>query len=176
MTSGFVEQLRNVGDGKFVGVEGTVQTFFDFLPGKLKNFGVNLNASHIITARVEYAPVESFPGEFDSTNTSKWTGNATLFYDTPSFSARVAYNYRSSYRLGIWLDREGSSRYSPYNAATDRLDAAINYTPVPFMTLSLEATNILGSDVKRYHGAENLLPLGVRTLARTVQGGIRFRF
>ncbi len=175
-TFGYVEQLRNVGDGKFAGLEGTVQTFFDFLPGPLKNFGVNLNASHILQGRVEYAPVESFPGEFDSLNTSKWTANATLFYDTPKFSTRLAYNYRSSYRLGIWLDREGSSKYSPYNAATDRLDAAMNFTPVPFMTLSLEASNILGSDVRRYHGSERLLPLGVRTLARTVQGSIRFRF
>lgn len=173
---GFVEQLRNVGDGKFVGIEGTVQTFFDFLPGVFKDFGVNLNASHILEARVEYAPVESFPGEFDSVNTSKWTANATLFYDTPKFSARLAYNYRSSYRSGIWLDREGSSRYSPYVASTERLDAAMNYTPVPFMTLSLEATNLLGSDVQRYHGSQRLLPLGVRTLARTVQASVRFRF
>ncbi len=175
---GYVEQQRNAGDGTFVGLEGTVQSFFDFLPGILSNFGVSLNASHILKARVEYDDEESFPGEFDSPNTSKWTANATLFYDTPSFSARVAYNYRSSYRIGFWLDGQGSdrARYSPYNGATDRLDAAINYTPISFMTLSLEASNILGSDVYRYHGSEDLLPLGVRTLARTVQGSVRFRF
>ncbi|GFE73734.1 TonB-dependent receptor [Novosphingobium sp. TCA1] len=175
---GYIEQERNAGDGTFIGLEGTVQTFFDFLPGVLSNFGVSLNASHILKARVEYDDEESFPGEFDSPNTSKWTANATLFYDTPSFSARVAYNYRSSYRSGFWLDGQGDDRalYSPYYGATDRLDAAVNYTPVSFMTLSLEASNILGSDVFRYHGSQNLLPLGVRTLARTVQGSVRFRF
>ncbi|WP_334185425.1 TonB-dependent receptor [Novosphingobium sp.] len=172
-TFGYVEQQRNAGDGTFIGVEGTVQSFFDFLPGILSNFGASLNASHIFKARVEYPYPEDFPGAFDSPNTSKWTANATLFYDTPKFSARVAYNYRSSYRINIWTN---NPEYSPYQADTYKLDAAINYTPVSFMTLSLEASNILGNDVYRYHGSEELLPLGVRTLARTVQGSVRFRF
>ena len=170
---GYVEMQRNAGDGTFIGVEGTVQTFFDFAPGLLKNFGVSLNASHIFEARIEYPYPEDFPGAFDSPNTSKWTANAALFYDTPQFSARVAYNYRSSYRMGIW---NVNPEYSPYQAATERLDAAINYTPVEFMTLSLEGSNLLGNDVYRYHGNQELLPLGVRTLARTVQGSVRFRF
>ena len=44
------------------------------------------------------------------------------------------------------------------------------------MTLSIEGTNLLGNDVYRYFGKQNILPLGVRTLARTVQGSVRFRF
>ena len=171
--SGFVEQLRNAGDGTFAGVEGTVQSFFDFLPGFWKNFGVSLNASHILKARIEYPYPEDFPGAFDSPNTSKWTANAALFYDTPKFSTRIAFNYRSSYRLFVWTD---NPEYSWYNDNTYRLDAAINYTPVKFMTLSLEGSNLLGNDVYRYFGQQKLLPLGVRTLARTVQGSVRFRF
>lgn len=170
---GYIEQQRNAGDGTFIGMEGTVQSFFDFLPGVLSNFGVSLNASHIFKARIEYPYPEDFPGAFDSPNTSKWTANATLFYDTPQFSARVAYNWRSSYRMGIW---QQNPEYSPYQDDTSKLDAAVNYTPVSFMTLSLEASNILGNDVYRYHGSQELLPLGVRTLARTVQGSVRFRF
>src|SRR3546814_19379625 len=69
--TGFVEQQRNAGDGTFAGVEGSVQSFFDFLPGVWKNFGVSLNASHILKARVEYPYPEEFPGAFDSPNTSK---------------------------------------------------------------------------------------------------------
>lgn len=171
--NGFVEQLRNAGDGTFAGIEGSVQSFFDFLPGIWKNFGVSLNASHILKARVEYPYPEDFPGAFDSVNTSKWTANAALFYDTPKFSARVAMNYRSAYRLFVWPDNPA---YSWYNDDTYRLDAAINYTPVKWMTLSLEGGNILGHDVYRYFGKEKLLPLGVRTLGRTVQGSVRFRF
>lgn len=171
--SGFVEQLRNAGDGTFVGLEGSAQTFFDFLPGIWRNFGVSVNASHIFKARVEYPYPEDFPGAFDALNASKWTANAALFYDTPQFSARVAYNYRSPYRLFIWNERP---EYSFYNDATQRLDAAVNFTPFKFVTLSLEGTNLLGNDVYRYFGQQNLLPLGVRVQARTVQASARFRF
>ncbi|WP_404337669.1 TonB-dependent receptor [Sphingomonas sp. MMS12-HWE2-04] len=171
--SGFISQLRNAGDGTFVGMEGSVQSFFDFMPGIWKNFGVSLNASHIFKARIEYPYPEDFPGAFDALNTSKWTANAALFYDTPQFSARVAYNYRSPYRLFVWTE---TPSYSWYNDATSRLDAAVNITPVKFMTLSLEATNLLGTDVYRYFGKENLLPLGVRLQSRTVQASARFRF
>lgn len=170
---GFVEQLRNAGDGTFAGVEGSVQSFFDFLPGIWRNFGVSLNATHMLKARIEYPYEESFPGAFDSPNTSKWTGNAALFYETPSFSTRVAFNYRSSYRLFVWTN---NPEYSWYNDDTYRVDAAVNYTPVKFMTLSLEGTNLLKNDVYRYFGQQNLLPLGVRVQARTVQASVRFRF
>jgi len=171
--SGFIEQLRNAGSGTFIGMEGSVQSFFDFLPGIWKNFGVSLNASHIFKARIEYPYPENFPGAFDALNTSKWTANAALFYDTPQFSARVAYNYRSPYRLFVWTE---TPSYSWYNDTTSRLDAAVNFTPVKFVTLSLEGTNLLGTDVYRYFGKDNLLPLGVRLQSRTVQASARFRF
>jgi TonB-dependent receptor len=170
---GFVEQLRNAGDGTFAGVEFSAQTFFDFLPGIWRNFGASVNASYIGKARIEYPYPEDFPGAFDSPNTSKWTANAALYYDTPTFSARIAYNYRSSYRIGVWTE---TPEYSPYQDATQRVDAAINWTPYKVLTLSLEGGNLLGDDVYRYHGQERLLPLGVRTLGRTVQVSARFRF
>jgi TonB-dependent receptor len=171
--SGFIRQQRNAGDGEFIGAEVSAQTFFDFLPGFWSNFGASVNATRIFRARVEYPYPEDFPGAFDATEVSKWTANAALFYDTPKFSARVAYNYRSPYRLFVWTDNPA---YSWYNDDTSRLDAAINYTPVEFITLSIEGTNLLGNDVYRYFGKQNVLPLGVRTLARTVQGSVRFRF
>ena len=127
------------------------------------NVVANLNAAH----------AGERPGAFDSLNTSKWTANAALFYDTPTFSSRIAFNYRSSYRGGIWYPNPA---YSWYQDDTYRLDAAVNYTPVKFLTLSVEGGNLLGNDVYRYFGQQNLLPLGVRLQARTVQASARFRF
>jgi TonB-dependent receptor len=170
---GFVEQVRNAGDGSFAGVEASVQTFFDFLPGFWKNFGVSVNGSYLAEARIEYPYPEDFPGAFDSPGTSKYTLNAALYYETPKFSTRVAYNYRSSRRDGVFTD---NPEYSPYTGATSRLDAAINFTPAEFMTLSLEGSNLLNNNARRYFGQERLLPLGVRFEARTVQASARFRF
>lgn len=171
--SGFISQQRNAGDGTFAGVEGAAQTTFSFMPGFFRNFGASANASHLFKARVEYPYPESFPGAFDSPGTSKWTANGTLFYDTPVFSARASYNYRSPYRMFVWEPRPD---YSWYMDATSSLDAAVNVTPVKFLTLSVEGTNLLGNDNYSYFGRDNLLPRGVRIRARGVQASARFRF
>lgn len=172
---GYVEQLRNAGDGEFVGFEFAAQSFFDFLPGFWRNFGASANFSYIPRFRINYPfddETAQIPGVFDSPGTSKYTANAALYYDTPEFSARLAYNYRSRRRDFVLTQNPG---YSPYTDATSRLDAAINYTPVKFLTLSLEATNLLNNDTFQYFGADHYLPLGIRDAARTFQLSARFR-
>src|SRR3546814_20723976 len=125
-----VRELGYAGGGTFAGIEGSVQSFFDFLPVIWKDFGVSLNASHILKARVEYPYPEDFPGAFDSPNPSKWTANAALFYDTPKFSARVALTYRSSYRLFVWTHNPD---YSWSHDDTSPPHAAVPYTPGKWM-------------------------------------------
>jgi iron complex outermembrane receptor protein len=149
---------------------------FSFLPGFARNFGVNANFTYIPVSRLELYRDDNtpdVPGVFDAPYTSKYTGNVALFYDTPTFSARVAYNVRSKFKTYIDYVNPG---YSVYMKATSRLDAAINVTPVKFMTLSLEATNILRNNANTYFGAYDSLPVGVREQARTVQASARFRF
>ncbi|WP_447412967.1 hypothetical protein, partial [Clostridium perfringens] len=91
-------------------------------------------------------------------------------YDTPVLSGRLAYNYRSSYKTYADYVNPG---YSVYSADTSRLDAAINVTPVKFMTLSVEGTNLLHNNVRTYFGAYNALPVGARQQARVIQAGAR---
>jgi iron complex outermembrane receptor protein len=171
-----VGKPRNAGPGKIFGFELQGNTMFSFLPGFARNFGVNANFTYIPVSRLELYRDDNtpdVPGVFDAPYTSKYTGNVALFYDTPTFSARVAYNVRSKFKTYIDYVNPG---YSVYMKATSRLDAAINVTPVKFMTLSLEATNILRNNANTYFGAYDSLPVGVREQARTVQASARFRF
>lgn len=171
-----VEKPRNAGPGKIFGIEGQVNVFFDFLPGFAKHFGVNANGTYIPVAQLHLYPddqVPDVPGVFQPPYTSDYTGNIALIYDTPVLSARVAYNYRSSFKTAINYTDPG---YSVYNKATSRLDAAINVTPLKFVTFSLEATNLLKNNTYSYFGAFQSLPVGVREQARTVQLSTRVRF
>lgn len=171
-----VGKPRNAGPGKIFGFEFTANTFFDFLGGFAKNFGINTNFTYIPKSSLQLYPPDQapdVPGIFDAPYTSKYSGNVAFFYDTPKFSARIAYNYRSLYKTGIDYVNPG---YSIYTAETSRLDAAINYTPFKFITLSLEATNLLHDNANSYFGAFNALPVGVREQARTFQASARFRF
>ena len=171
-----VGKPRNAGPGKIFGFEGQVNTFFDFLPGFAKHFGINANFTYIPEASLHLAYGDddlNVKGLYDAPYTSKYTGNVALLYDTPTFSARVAYNYRSKYKTYIDYVNPG---YSIYTKATSRLDAAINFTPFKFLTLSVEGTNLLHDNADSYFGAYDALPVGVRVQARTIQTSARFRF
>jgi iron complex outermembrane receptor protein len=169
-----VEQPRNAGPGKTFGLEAQANTFFDFLPGFAKHFGVNANFTYIPVATLDLAgDIPDVPHGRDAPYTSKYSGNVALLYDTPVLSARLAYNYRSSYKTYPDYVNPG---YSVYSADTSRLDAAINVTPVKFMTLSVEGTNLLHNNIRNYFGAYQALPVGARQQARVIQAGARFRF
>src|SRR3546814_2440080 len=57
---------------------------------------------------------EEFPGAFDSPNTSKWTANAALFYDTPKRSeehtSELQSLMRSSYAVFCLKKKQKNSR------------------------------------------------------------------
>lgn len=174
----------NAAGGMFQGIELNAQGFFDFLPKPWSNFGAQANVTYNNKAEILYefyngAPIteeqkQTIPGIFDAPNNSKTTYNLTLYYETPKLSARVAYNHRDKWRAN--LDGYSALGYSTYFEPTERLDAAINWTPVKFMTLSLEGTNLTENNSNTYYGANNILPAGVRVAARTVQLSARFRY
>jgi TonB-dependent receptor len=171
-----VYKNRNAGPGTFQGYEFNTSGFFDFLPGKLHNFGASANFTYMAKYRIAY-PFDDeqrlIPGVYDADSTSKYTYNFAFYYDTPKLSARVAYNYRARYKVFVWQEYP---EYSPYNDATSRLDAAVNWTPVKQLTLSVEGSNLLKDNNNVYWGQDRSLPLGVRVQARTIQVSARFRY
>lgn len=174
----------NADGGEFQGIELNAQGFFDFLPAPWNNFGAQANFTYNTKAKIYYsmyngAPItqeelDTIPGLFDAPNNSKKTYNLTLYYEGTKFSARIAYNYRDTWRAG--LDGYSQIGYSTYFEPTSRLDAAFNYTPTPHLTLSLEGTNLTNDNSHTHYGANNLIPAGVRVAARTIQLSARFRY
>jgi TonB-dependent receptor len=171
-----VYKNRNAGPGTFQGYELNASGFFDFLPGKWHNFGASANFTYMAKYEIAYPfsdDQKTIPGVYDADGTSKYTYNLALYYDTPQFSARVAYNYRARYKVFVWQEYP---EYSPYNDATSRLDAAVNWTPIKQLTLSVEGSNLLKENNNVYWGQNRALPLGVRVQAQTVQLSARFRY
>ncbi len=176
----------NSDGGEFQGIELNAQGFFDFLPSPWKNFGAQANFTYNSKAKIYYSTYNgqtwadlgiepsSIPGIFDAPNNSKTTYNLALYYETSKISARIAYNHRDSWRNG--LDGYSAVGYSTYFGPTSRLDAAFDYTPVKWMTIALEGTNLLKDNSNTYYGANHLIPAGVRVAARTIQLSARFRY
>jgi TonB-dependent receptor len=165
---------RNAGPGKVLGFEAATTVPFYFLPGPLSGFGVSLNATYIPTATLSVP--DDTGGNFQKTRspfTSEITTNAVLFYEFGKISSRLAYQWRSQFKTGFDAINPG---WVQIGLPQQRLDAAINYTPVPFMTLSIEGTNLTHSIDRYRYDLYPDLSVGLRSMARTIQGSVRFRF
>ena len=164
-----VSRPRNTGSGTLKGVELAYTQFYDFLPGWLSGFGTQLNATFID------AQTESPSGEMqDLVNVSDRAYNAVLIYQKGAFSSRLAYNWRSEYALSYTAS--GDQPQSIYVAPTDSLDFAMNYDIDPSLTVSLEATNLLGQVTRNYFGDSYRFPRDIGVMERTFSLGLRFRF
>ncbi len=172
---------RNAGPGITQGIEFQATGFFRFLPGFLRNLGATANGTWIPTADVDVPNVtlgdngtvtRTFITK-RSPFTSRLTYNLIGYYETPQFSARLAYNWRSEFQTGIDINMP---QWVQASEPTQRLDAAINYTPVRFLTLSIEGQNLMRNIDRFNYFLYPDLPVGLRAMGRTITAGARFRF
>lgn len=164
-----VSRPRNTGHGTLKGAELAYTQFFDNLPGWLSGLGVQLNGTYID------AQTQSPDGGMqDLVNVSDRAYNAVLIYQRGGFSSRVAYNWRSEYALSYTAS--GDQPQSIYVAPTDYLDASISYDIDPSLTVSVEATNLLGKVTRNNFGDSSQFARDLAVAERTFSIGLRFRF
>jgi len=167
-----VYRPQNAGKGQIKGVEAAVSTFFDFLPGLLSGFGVQANGTYIDgTETLPSVPgLSTTAGEIP--NVSKWSYNLIGLYEKGPVSVRLAYNKRTRYI---------SSYTAPgvfatvYNKAISRLDLSTSLDVFSNVTITADATNLLGKPWESYVGAP-IYPRDVRYEGRIYSVGARFRF
>ncbi len=126
----------NGAKGTVNGFELAYQQYYDNLPGLLKGFGTQANATFIDSQRKLYNPVTSAYcdaspnasqalvnedlngcdtdgrtfGNLPLQNLSRYAFNVALLYDRGPISARLAYSWRSKYLMGVNVNPvEGSS-------------------------------------------------------------------
>lgn len=123
------------------GIEGSAQTAFTFLPSPLDGFGASGNFTYARAIRTNLTnvatgqPLNEYPG------LSKWTANASIFYDKDWLNIRVNYNYRSN-----WLQTVSDVNFdnSPiYRRGEGYFDAKVTFRfPEQHTQLFMEMQNI----------------------------------
>ncbi|WP_288411141.1 TonB-dependent receptor [uncultured Sphingomonas sp.] len=123
------------------GIEATAQTAFTFLPQPFDGFGASGNVTFARAIRTNLinnatnAALTEYPG------LSKWTWNASMFYDKGWLNARLSYNYRSD-----WLDTVASATNGNnplYRKGEGYLDAKVVFRfPQWHYQLFMEMQNI----------------------------------
>ena len=179
----------NTNKGRIKGFEAQVSTFldWDFMPTWARGFGAQANVTYI-DPKIDLM-VAGAERRVRIPDVSKWTYNLVGMYEAHGFTARLAYNHRSSYPEGPIADDAGNgngfTRQGRGNPV-GRLDWSSSYAFNDNFTVFFDWTNILKKPFKsdivwtNFAGgnatSREIFPMVVRYEESVVSGGIRFRF
>ena len=134
-----VNQFVNAGGGKIDGIEAQINHAFN------NGFGVAAN----YTLANAKAPAISFTDRLNVfTASSKHNANVVGYWENPTYSARLAYSWRSKYMV-----RETGWYGNRMHDAYGTLDASFGWNISDKLRFQFEATNLLKEDDVQYGAA-----------------------
>ncbi len=159
------------GDGASIkGLELAWQRDFTFLPAPFDKLGFVGNVTR--AAGRSNAIVDGQSVMLDLFQLSRWTSNATLYYETPRWGARISSAYRSGY-----LDSAGGNgSIGTGYLASNNIDLAAHYNTTGGLRIVLEGVNLTDEPITQYSDITEK-----RLTARTVSGrtftlGVTYEF
>ncbi|MBC8026854.1 MAG: TonB-dependent receptor [Steroidobacteraceae bacterium] len=189
-----VRQFRDSPGGEIEGYELSYQQNLTFLPGFLKNFGVQANFTHLtselqyivdpgntlLTATTPLRPQVTSPGPF--TGASPDSANFTLYYETPKWTARASWAYRSAY-VSQYPIAAGTCDPGVCDAplvndflgskATRNIDASVTWQVTDFLSLSVEGLNLTNQTEDRWAYQDEPLVTQYSSTGRQIFAGFR---
>jgi iron complex outermembrane receptor protein len=128
------QQTVNGPGGDLKGFELGYQQPFTFLPGFLSNFGTQLNYTGVDSKITYVGGIRD-----DLTGLSRSAFNATLYYETDKYGARVSAAYRDEYLTRV-PGRETNDVEGTNEVLT--IDMSARYTVIENLDLTLEGINL----------------------------------
>jgi len=139
-----------------------------------RNLGFELQASRPIwngfgaLANYTFSDAKADNGDPIPGN-SRHSLNLTGYYENDWLSARLSYNYRSSFFITI-------DRAAPLNqASTESLDASLNVRITDNITLTADAINLTNEKIVQFSGTPDR-PRAIYDNGRQFYFGVRFRY
>lgn len=187
-----VRQFRDAPGGDIKGYEISYQQDLTFLPGFLRNFGVQANYTHI-NSKLKYI---IDPGTADGSRPQllqigPWLGaspdafNFTVYYETKNWSARVSSAFREGYMTTYPIAAGScdpgvcdSPLVNDFVGSEDTLnvDASASYKLNDHVTFNVEALNLTNQEDQRWAYQDNPLVTQYRSTGRQYFAGVRVRF
>jgi iron complex outermembrane receptor protein len=143
-----VTRPRNSGDARIDGVELGGQHFFDGLPGAWRGLGLQANATWIDSRTDDRLLGAGVPLQ----NLSRRSANLVVLYELNAWSARLAWNRRSSFLSGT-TSVVGLGVLPVTTAGYGWLDASVGFRLSDKVSVTLEGTNLLRTRRDAYYGA-----------------------
>ena len=152
-----VEMLENSGGADIQGIELQIQHAFD------NGFGVAANYTYTDAETPKDAFMDQLP---IFTESSEHAYNLVGYWESDTFSARMAYNFRSEYMVregGFWY---GNRMHDDYGS----LDLSLGWYATENLDVTFEAVNLLKEDDIQYGAA------GVESSATGVKASLQEGF
>jgi TonB-dependent receptor len=148
------------GDGASIkGIELALQRDFTFLPAPFDKLGFVGNVTR--AGGRSNVLIDGASVKLDLFQLSRWTSNATLYYETPRWGARISSAYRSGYLDGAGGQGSIGSGYK----ASNNVDFAAHYNTRAGLRIVLEGVNLTDAPITQYSDITEK-----RLTARTVSG------
>jgi TonB-dependent receptor len=165
-----VTRPQNSGKGHLYGLELGGQSFFDFLPGFWKNFGVQANYT-LINGQNQLRPTLTGPMvEVPLTNVAKHNYNAVLMYQGNGLNARLAATRRGEYTESL---SEPPFNLNNVVKAATYVDLSLGYALTDKVSIQFDATNITHTKYESYIG-DPIRPRDLRYTPSTYMMSVRF--
>jgi TonB-dependent receptor len=150
------------GDGASIrGVELAAQHDFTFLPAPFDHFGAVANGTWIDGD--QSAVYNGVAQRIPLYNLSRWAANATLYFETERFGARVSTAYRSRYLTGAG----GNANVGDGIRQTNNVDFQVRYSPMRNLSFVVEGINVTNRPIEQFTDLT-----ADRTLVYTTSGRI----
>jgi TonB-dependent receptor len=139
-----VSQPVNVSGASIRGVEAAAQRDFDFLPAPFDHFGFVANVTY--ADGTSAAIINGVSHTLPLVNLSKWTANATLYYETDDWGVRVSEAYRGRYLNSAGGNGNVGEGYD----ATSNVDFSAHYNITPHLKATLEGLNLTNQPIVQF--------------------------
>ena len=139
-----VTQPVNVTGANIKGIEAAAQRDFDFLPAPFDHFGMVANGTYADGSSA--AIINGTSVNLPLVNLSKYSANATLYYETETWGARISEAYRGKYLSGAG----GNGNIGEGYEATNNVDFSAHYNFSKHLKATLEGLNITNQHIVQY--------------------------
>jgi TonB-dependent receptor len=157
----FTMPINIPGTKSLTGVELAAQTQFSFLPAPFNNLGAVANYTYV-------------NADYTLTGFSKDSYNATLYYETVGYGARVSVSHRSRWYTGYDNSSPTSTGTQGFEGST-YVDAAAFYNLTPKIQFTFDAINLTNQTDTQFWGLNRYLYNQTQS-GRTFLGGVRYKF
>jgi TonB-dependent receptor len=144
-----VSRPYNADTARIRGAELAYQRFLDFLPGAWRGLGLQANATLLDSRTFD----RTLGANVALPNLSRRSANLIALYEHGGWSARLAWNWRSSFHSGT-TNVVGLGAFQATTRAYGWLDASLRWRVTDRLTWSLDGGNLLGTLRRSSFGAE----------------------